>query len=659
MKRRSLLFSVAAAAALALAASAWIVRRGQAPPGPEVARAARVVPEIARASHEGRPVLFVGLDGADWELLDRYVAAGAMPQLARLVEEGSGGTLMSLHPPLSPLVWTTIMTGVGPLEHGILDFTRWSPLDGRKEPITADERRVPALWNMATYAGRRVAALGMWATYPAEPVNGLMVSDRLFSFLWKGEAPPRGVVFPPERESWARDGLERAEQAVGFGDVRAYLPWLDEAEYRRRLEASGPYADPVSALRRILVETTVYHGLGADWARRERPDLLVLYLQGTDTVGHVFAPFAPPRQPEVAPADYDRYHQVPERYFRYVDELLGEYRRLAQAAGAVLMLASDHGFLWGEGRPTRLSSFAHATAAKWHRKEGIYLIWGRGIAAAPGHPHRGTIEQVCPTLLSLLGLPLPPSGKPLPGIPAPERPAADYAAHYQPVSPARSGARRGDEEALEKLRALGYIGGGPGTEYRSAGSTRTAGSYSNEGLILREQGRIDAAAAAFEKAIAKDPKLASALWNLSDLLFAGERDLDRSDELLVRAAASGLPEGMKYLLGRAIGYQRAGRTQRSLELVTQATKALPEEPEVWLFRGRYRVELRDCGGALEDFETAARLAPANAAAHASQGLARLCLGDRPGAKRSFLRSLEIDPEQPKVREYIQRLSRGA
>jgi len=612
---------------------------------------------VIRAARPGRRVLFVGLDGADWQLLDRYAAAGSMPNLARLVREGAGGTLRTIHPPLSPLVWTTMVTGVSPLQHGILDFTRWSPVDGRKEPITSDERRLPAIWNMTSYAGRRVAAFGLWATYPAEPVNGLMVSDRLFSFLYKEEAPPASAIYPPGQEAWAREALGRTEQTVGFEALKAYLPGLTAQEYQAQAGADDPYAHPVSALRRILVETRVYHDLGMDWVRRERPDLTILYLQGTDTIGHVFAPFAPPRQPAVSEADYQRFHEVPERYFREIDAQLGEYAELARSSDMVLMLASDHGFQWGEGRPSELSSFAHATAAKWHRPEGIYLLWGAGVEAISGHASGGGVAQVCPTLLALLGLPPMPQGEPpLAGAGAAAGAPVDYAAHYHPPPPARpAGTARANAETLEKLRALGYVGGVGSESAPRAGSTRTAGSYNNEGLILRDQGRPAEAVGAFEKALSLDPDLASALWNLSDLLFVEKRALDRSDALLVRAFAHGLPEGTKYLVGRAIGYQRAGDAERSLSLMTAASAARPDEPEVWLFRGRYRIERRDCSGALSDFDKAVDLAPSNATAYASRAVARLCVGDRTRARQDFLRSLELDPRQPKVREYLARL----
>jgi Flp pilus assembly protein TadD len=664
LKKPRLLVVLAGLGLIAFGLTAWLGRRpGRSRTASEAESAPpRAVPEIAAAVKGGRPVIFVGLDGGDWELLDRYLSAGSMPNLAGLLREGTGGILDTIQPPLSPLVWTTMMTGKSPLDHGVLDFTRFNPVSGAKEPITSDERREPAVWNMATYGGKRVATLGLWATYPAEPVNGLMVSDRLFSFLFSEKTPPAGVVWPPGREPWARDALRRAEETVGLSELKAYLPWLDEAEYSRRATNEDPYGHPVSALRRILVETRVFHDLGTDYISREKPALAIVYLQGTDSIGHVFAPYAPPRQARISEEDYRRYSRVPETYFRYVDRLLGEYRSLAEASGAVLMLASDHGFKWSEGRPTELSAVAHATAAKWHRKEGLYLLWGSSIAAAPGHAYRGGVAQVCATLLALLGLPpAGGAGPPLPGATPRAGPSVDYRAYYTPHAPALAGGTPagGDREALEKLRALGYVGAGEKASASEAsgrtGSTRTAGSYNNEGLIRQGQGQTDRAIEAYEKALEIDPDLASALWNLSDLLFAKERDRDRSDQLLLRALGHGLPEGIKLVVGRAIGYQRAGKLERSLKLMTEAKKLRPDEPEVWLFSGRYRIEGGNCSGALSDFQTAVRLVPEDASAHVSEGLARLCLGDRGGARQSFLRALELDPRQPKVREYLREL----
>ncbi len=605
-----------------------------------------VVPEIARAVRNGRPVLFVGLDGADWQFLDRSMQSGLMPNLAALASEGRTGVLTTIRPPLSPLVWTTEMTGVSPLAHGILDFTRFHPRTGEREPIPRGERRVPAVWNMASAAGRSVAVFGMWATWPAEPVRGLLVADRFSSFTTSGP-PPAGSVHPPDRQGWARQVLEKVEKEVDLASMRAYLPGLTEAEFQEAVSRPDPYAHPVSALRRILVETRAYDALARTWIAEHRPDLSIVYLQGTDTIGHVFAPYAPPRRPEVGEEDYARFHRIPEIYFAEIDRLLGEYRKLAERQGAVLMIASDHGFLWSEARPEKIPSAAAATAGLWHRDEGIYLLWGPGIAT--GARERGGVAQVCATLLSLLGLPLGAglTGPPLPGAPAAGEETVDYRALLPSTPPAETASSGGD---VDKLRALGYIGGSePERAPAGTGSTRTPASYNNEGLLLRQAGRTREAAAAFDRALKLDPRSASALWNLSDLLHAEGREPERSDDLLMQAAAAGLPEAAERAGARALDLLRAGQAGRALKLLDGAVAALPEDPDLRLLRGRHRLEAQDCAAARSDFAEASRQAPENAMAWASLGLSELCLGDTTAARRALEQSLKIDPAQPQVR----------
>src|SRR6185436_3794538 len=164
---------------------------------------------------------------------------------------------------------------------------------------------------------------------------------------------------------------------------------------REEKSLRDPYADPGIALRRILVETATYDALFRDAMAEIDPDLAILYLQGTDSVGHAFARYAPPALPGVEAEDVARYGGVPEAYFRHVDELLGAYARLAQQRGARLLLVSDHGFRWGDDRPPGLSSSAHGTAAKWHREEGIWLLWGPGVRSGDGAA--GGVRQVCAT----------------------------------------------------------------------------------------------------------------------------------------------------------------------------------------------------------------------------------------------------------------------
>lgn len=69
-----------------------------------------------------RRVIFLGLDGLDPRLTERYLAEGKLPHLARLREQGSYHRLRTTFPALSPVAWSTFATGVNPARHNIFDF---------------------------------------------------------------------------------------------------------------------------------------------------------------------------------------------------------------------------------------------------------------------------------------------------------------------------------------------------------------------------------------------------------------------------------------------------------------------------------------------------------------------------------------------------------
>lgn len=646
------------------------------PSGGEFSHGPRTVGELVQRAAAKPPILFIGLDGADWQQLEPLLAHGVMPHLAGLRAASAWGELESEIPALSPLLWTSMLTGLSPVEHGILDFSRFAPGSGVREPIGSEDRRAPAIWNALTWAGKHVDLLGFWATHPAEPVDGVVVSDRLFGFLNVEAVAPPGAVFPAERSAWAAAQLGTCERATGYAAVRAYLPGLTEADYRAHLAAARAYDHPISALRRILVETCLYGGMAeALLADREKtpPDLMLLYLQGTDSIGHVFAPFVPPRQASISAADYKRYSNVPERYFAEVDALLGRLLAAAESRQSTVVLTSDHGFLWGDGRPRELASSGTQTAARWHRKQGIWLVRGAGVA--PGHGASAGLRQVFPTLLALAGLPAAVGAetRPLAGIAPPPSPAFDYKRAFRELAdrrpnarpPARpaaaamsAGAASAAQEEIAKLRALGYIGAGEATQASpaalAAGATRTASSWNNEGIVLRGERREAAARAAFEQAVELEPNLAAALWNLSESLFAAG-EITRADDLLARALAGGLPEGTQQVIARALAEERAGGIAHSLALLDRAVAVRPEAADLWLFRGRFRVRSGNCASAVTDLARAAELAPANSDVFATAALAHLCAGDRAAAVADLRRAIELAPDEPRLRALLAEL----
>jgi hypothetical protein len=113
---------------------------------------------------------------------------------------------------------------VKPERHGIVDFTAINKDTGAAVPVTSNLRRVPALWNILSDAGRTVGFVGWWASFPAEKVNGYIVSDRIAYQLFGVKADDitgRQDLAPrPLREDQAAGG-----RAAGHpGGIRRTVP---------------------------------------------------------------------------------------------------------------------------------------------------------------------------------------------------------------------------------------------------------------------------------------------------------------------------------------------------------------------------------------------------------------------------------------------------
>jgi predicted AlkP superfamily phosphohydrolase/phosphomutase len=72
-------------------------------------------------------LLVIGLDGATFDLVAPWAAAGELPVLARLMASGAWGPLRSTVPAATFPAWTSLVTGVNPGRHGVLDFVERLP----------------------------------------------------------------------------------------------------------------------------------------------------------------------------------------------------------------------------------------------------------------------------------------------------------------------------------------------------------------------------------------------------------------------------------------------------------------------------------------------------------------------------------------------------
>ena len=74
-----------------------------------------------------KKVIVLGLDGLDPNIVRMMIEQGRLPNFKKLAEMGSFMKLGTTMPALSPVAWSSFMTGMTPAGHGIVDFVARDP----------------------------------------------------------------------------------------------------------------------------------------------------------------------------------------------------------------------------------------------------------------------------------------------------------------------------------------------------------------------------------------------------------------------------------------------------------------------------------------------------------------------------------------------------
>ena len=267
-------------------------------------------PDVPRTN----PVVLIGIDGASWLAIRDLWDQERLPNLRALADRGVSSDLQPVAD-ISPVIWTSFVTGVRPERHGVTDFLL--PTSEGDVPVSSTVRKVPAIWNMLTTLGRRVAVLSWWVSWPAEEVNGVVVSDRALKLSEK-------AIYPPELES-------------RFREIVDWTP--------------APVDDTLQA--EIARQDEVIGRLALDLVR-EGFDLTLVYLRGPDVVSHPYWKyFQVPESEEVDPKKIERFGERVPLAYEAVDRIIGELVAAAPA-DTNFFVASDHGFTAVEGEEYRM-----------------------------------------------------------------------------------------------------------------------------------------------------------------------------------------------------------------------------------------------------------------------------------------------------------------
>ncbi len=286
------------------------------------------MPFLRRLRRRQRRLLVIGLDGTPYSYLMERTAAGELPNLARLLREGSAVPMRSSLPFVSSVAWSTILTGVNPAGHGIFGFIDRQPGSGKLFIPNARHLRGPTLYDAVGAAGKRSIVVNVPVTYPPRPIEGVLVAGFLAPRLEKATYPP-----------------ELADELKGLGYVVDVDPALARTSKDQLLEALHRALEArFAAMERLLARE--------DWT------FAIVVLMETDRLHHFFWRAMEEGDPTYAPAFAELY--------RHVDEVVGRLAGLLED-GDGLALLSDHGF-------GTLKKEVYVNV--WLREQG-YLRWRR------------------------------------------------------------------------------------------------------------------------------------------------------------------------------------------------------------------------------------------------------------------------------------------
>ena len=591
--------------------------------------------DAARAT---RKVLLIGWDAADWEHITPLLEEGLLPTLESLINRGVMGNLATLQPILSPMLWNSVATGKYADKHGIHGFIEPDLVNGGARPYTSTSRKCKALWNILTQRGLRSNVVGWWASHPAEPIHGTVVTNAFGGVQFdpeKGWRIPRGTVHPEAR------GPELARFRVFPNELTEahILPFVPEAA---RIDQKKDKR--LNSFAKVLSDNASVHAVATALMEDEGWDFTAVYYDGIDHFSHAFMPYHPPKLEWITDDDFALYKDVVKGAYRFHDMML---ERLLELAGpeTTVILCSDHGFESGAQRP-RATPREPAGPAAWHRQYGIFVMAGPGINQDE-RIYGASLIDVAPTVLTLFDLPIGADmdGRPLLEAFA-ESPEVKTIPSWEEVE-GESGMHRGEaqldarqaDELMQQFAALGYIED-PGADKEKAAEAAEVESKYNVARTYLWKGATEEARLLLEELVRRRPWEDRFLVQLVHCYFQGGY-LAQTERLLFAISDDGEPQSAAHKLLWAQVKLARSDLGGALAALLDAEAMNPSLPGIYVQIGDAYSRLLQWQNARLAYEKAVQLDGDNARAYLGLSSVYRRLGDNQQTVDYALRAVSL------------------
>lgn len=421
-----------------------LAARGWGDPQPLVARAIDLSP-LAGAGLEGGHVTILAVDGASLDYIAQRVADGRLPAFGRLLEGGVSLYLETVRPTQPAPVWTSIASGKYPPQTGVRAAARYEygPPDGgiellpdycfsqalvhfgllRAAPYHSSAVRARPLWTILSSQRVSAGIVGWPVTAPAAPLRGFLITDEFEPGVAPGvatraasgavsdalSAGVSGGAASPAAAAVTTPGSGasgNASAAVAAGSTAFGAP--PDAVLRAIAVAGGPLAVHAGSVEDPPVARDAWRREIAVQLRDEyRPRLLAVRYEGIDRAGHLYLQQARPRAFAGSGQEGDaRLAAILDRHYAFLD---AEIAQALDTMGPddVLLVVSGFGMEpvgLGKRLLARVLGQPDVPGSHEDAPDGFLLAYGAPMRS--GRARLGSIVDVAPTVLYLLGLPV-------------------------------------------------------------------------------------------------------------------------------------------------------------------------------------------------------------------------------------------------------------